>query len=74
MSDALTIATNALSATSFQVAKDASSIVNASSTGSNGDLTTPITDLVQQKAVYGAEAKVIRVVAENNKALLDILA
>jgi flagellar basal body rod protein FlgC len=74
MSDALSIATNGLNATSFRVAKDASSIVNASSTGSDGDLSTPITDLVQQKAVYGAEAKVVKVVEENNKTLLDILA
>jgi hypothetical protein len=74
MSDALSIATNALNATSFQIAKDASSIVNVSSTGSDGDLTTPLIDIAQQKAVYAADAKVIRVAAENNKTLLDILA
>jgi hypothetical protein len=74
MSDTLNIATNALSFTASRIAKDASSIVNASSTGSNGDLIGPLVDLAIQKTNFAADAKVIRVVAENNKTLLDILA
>jgi flagellar basal body rod protein FlgG len=74
MSDALSIATNGLNFTASRIAKDASSIVNASSTGSNGDLTTPLVDLAVQKTNYAANAKVIRVVEENNKTLLNILA
>ena len=74
MSDTLNVAVNALTASSAKIAKATSSIVNASSTGSSGDLTTPIVDIIREKTQYAAEAKVIRVVDENNKKLLDILA
>ena len=74
MSDALNIATNGLISSSAQIAKAASNIVNASSTGSDTDLTKNIVDLIKEKTVYQAEAKVAHVVAETNKSLLDILA
>ena len=74
MSDALNIALNGLNNTSFQIAKTTSSIVNASSTGSSGDLSTNLVNLTQEKNNYAIEAKVIRAVQETNKSLVDILA
>ena len=74
MSDTLNIAVNGMNASAARIAKAASSIVNASSTGSNGDLATPLTDIAKEKTVFAADAKVVKVVAENHKALLDILA
>ena len=74
MSDALNLAVNGLNTSAFQIAKATSSIVNASSTGSDGDLTKPLTDIAVNKINYEADAKVIRVVSEDNKTLLNILA
>jgi hypothetical protein len=74
MSDALNIAVNGLNASTARVANAASSIVNASSTGSDGDITAGLVAIAKEKTVYAAEAKVVKIVAENNKALLDILA
>ena len=74
MSDALNIALNGLNKTSFQIAKTTSSIVNASSTGSSGDLSPNLVNLTQEKNNYAIEAKVIRAVQETNKSLVDILA
>lgn len=74
MSDTLTIAVNGLNSAATKIAKATASIVNASSTGSTGDLATPLTDIAKGKTTYAAEAKVIRAVEQNNKSLLDILA
>lgn len=73
MSDTLNIAVNSINAVSSRIAKTASSIVNASSTGGN-DLASNLVNLDVEKNNYAADAKLIRVTQETNKALLDILA
>ncbi len=74
MSDTLNIAVNGLNSSASRITKAASSIVNASSTGAKTDLSTSLINITEAKTNYAAEAKVIRVVEDNNKRLLDILA
>lgn len=73
MSDALNITLNGLNASASRIAKAASSIVNASSTGEDGKISSGLIDIAKEKNNYAAEAKVIRVAQETNKSLLDIL-
>jgi hypothetical protein len=74
MSDALNIAVNGLNNTSLQIAKTASSIVNASSSSGNSALAGNLVALATEKTSYEAEAKVAGVVQKTNQALLDIFA
>ena len=74
MSDALSIAVSGLTNSAARIAKATSSIVNASSTGGNGDISGPAIDIIKEKTVYAATAKVAKVVQNTDKALLDILA
>ena len=74
MSDALNIAVLGLNNSASRIAKAASSIANASLTGSSGNLSDGLVQIAEQKTDYAANAKVIRVEQETSKALLDILA
>jgi len=74
MSDALNIAVNGLNSTGSKIAKTASSIVNASSTGASGNLSSDLVDLISEKTGYAADAKVVNAVQRDNKTLIDILA
>lgn len=73
MSDAVNIALNGLNNASTAIAKATSSIVNASSTGASGDLTTNVVELLKQKNNYEADAKAIRVAENTTQFLLDII-
>jgi hypothetical protein len=74
MFDALNTTVGALQKTGTRILNDASSIVNASSTGATGDLSSSLVKLQTDKTGYAAQAKVVQAVNEDNKRLLDILA
>ena len=74
MSDISKIALAGLNASGARIATIADRIANASTPGVNSDLTSNLVDLAAAKTVYAANAMSVKVAAQTQKRLLDILA